>query len=102
MLIERSGRSIDEHCRFMVLWYDYATRYFVEEHAMRTQVTEHGVTIPKAWLEGIAEVEMQKEHNLIIVVPVHADDAIRALGKQPIRLDIEDASSHHDGYLYDR
>jgi hypothetical protein len=69
---------------------------------MRTKVTENGVNIPKAWLEGIDEVEIQKEQNLIIVVPVRADDPIRALGTQPIILDVEDASLHHDRYLYDR
>jgi hypothetical protein len=47
---------------------------------MRTKVTENGVNIPKAWLEGIDEVEIQKEQNMIIVVPVQADDPIRALG----------------------
>jgi hypothetical protein len=69
---------------------------------MRTKVTENGVNIPKAWLEGIEEVEIQKEHNMIIIVPVRADDPIRALGTQPIVLDVEDASFHHDRYLYDR
>jgi hypothetical protein len=69
---------------------------------MRTKVTENGVNIPKAWLEGIDEVEIQKEHNMIIVVPVQAADPIRALGTQPIILDVEDASLHHDRYLYDR
>jgi hypothetical protein len=69
---------------------------------MRTKVTENGVNIPKAWLEGIDEVEIQKEQNMIIVVPVHADDPIRTLGTQPIILDVEDASLHHDRYLYDR
>ena len=60
------------------------------------------MNIPKAWLEGIDEVEIQKEQNLIIVMPVQADDPIRALGTQPIILDVEDASLHHDRYLYDR
>jgi hypothetical protein len=69
---------------------------------MRTKVTENGVNIPKAWLEGIDEVEIQKEQNRIIVVPVQAADPIHALGTQPIILDVEDASLHHDRYLYDR
>jgi hypothetical protein len=69
---------------------------------MRTKVTEHGVNIPKAWLEGIDEVEIQKEQNMIIVVPVQAADPIRALGMQPIILDVKDASLQHDRYLYDR
>ncbi len=69
---------------------------------MRTKVTENGVLIPKVWLEGIDEVEIHKEQNMIIVVPVQADDPILDLGKQPILLDVEDASLNHDRYLYDR
>jgi hypothetical protein len=68
---------------------------------MRTKVTENGVLIPKVWLEGIDEVEIQKEQNMIIVVPVQVDDPILDLGKQPISLDVEDASLNHDRYLYD-
>jgi len=67
---------------------------------MRTKVTAKGVLIPKGWLEGIDEVDIQKAQNMIIVVPVHADDPILDLGKQPIRLDVEDASLNHDRYLY--
>jgi hypothetical protein len=69
---------------------------------MRTKVTENGVLIPKVWLEGIDEVEIHKEQNMIIVVPVQVDDPILDLGKQPISLDVEDASLNHDRYLYDR
>jgi hypothetical protein len=69
---------------------------------MRTKVTENGVLIPKVWLEGIDEVEIHKEQNMIIVVPVQVDDPIFDLGKQPISLDVEDASLNHDRYLYDR
>jgi hypothetical protein len=69
---------------------------------MRTKVTENGVLIPKAMLEGIDEVDIQKAQNMIIVVPVQADDPIVNLGKHPIRLDVKDASVNHDRYLYDR
>jgi hypothetical protein len=69
---------------------------------MRTKVTENGVLIPKEWLEGIDEVDIQKTQNMIIVVPVQAHDPILDLGKQPILLDVEDASINHDRYLYDR
>ena len=69
---------------------------------MRTKVTENGVLIPKMWLEGIDEVEIHKEQNMIIIVPVQVDDPILDLGKQPILLDVEDASLNHDRYLYDR
>ena len=69
---------------------------------MRTKVTENGVLIPKEWLEGIDEVDIQKTQNMIIVVPVQAEDPILALGKQPIVLDVEDASLNHDRYLYNQ
>ena len=69
---------------------------------MRTKVTESGVLIPKGWLEGIDEVDIQKTQNMIIVVPVQAEDPILNLGKQPILLDVEDASLHHDRYLYNQ
>ena len=69
---------------------------------MRTKVTENGVLIPKEWLEGIDEVDIQQTQNMIIVMPVQADDPILDLGKQPILLDVEDASLNHDRYLYDR
>jgi hypothetical protein len=69
---------------------------------MRTKVTEHGMLIPKMLLEGIDEVEIRKEQNVIVVVPVMADDPILGLGKQPITLDVDDASVNHDRYLYDR
>ncbi len=69
---------------------------------MRTKVTEDGVLIPKVWLEGIDEVEIHKEQNMIIVMPVQVDDPIFNLGKQPIILDVEDASLNHDRYLYDQ
>jgi len=69
---------------------------------MRTKVTENGVLIPKEWLEGIDEVDIQQTHNMIIVVPVQTDDPILNLGKQPVLLDVEDASLNHDRYLYDR
>ncbi len=69
---------------------------------MRTKVTENGVLIPKMWLEGIDEVDIQQTQNLIIVVSLQANDPILTLGKQPIRLDVEDASLNHDQYLYNQ
>ena len=69
---------------------------------MRTKVTEDGVLIPKMWLEGIDEVDIQKTQNMIIVVPVQVEDPILNLSKQPILLDVEDASLNHDRYLYNQ
>jgi hypothetical protein len=69
---------------------------------MRTKVTEHGVLIPKMLLEGVDEVDIRKERNVIIVMPVMADDPILDLGRQPVIIDVDDASANHDRYLYDR
>jgi hypothetical protein len=69
---------------------------------VRTKVTENGVLIPKAWLQGIDEVDIQHTPDMILVVPVQAHDPILNLGKQPILLDVEDASINHDQYLYNQ
>jgi hypothetical protein len=69
---------------------------------MRIKVTENGVLIPKMWLEGIDEVDIQQTPDMILVVPVQANDPILNLGKQPILLDVEDASINHDQYLYNQ
>jgi virulence-associated protein VagC len=66
---------------------------------MKTKVTEQGVLIPKRFLKGIEEVEIRREDDLILVVPV-SDDPILQLGKHPIADDIEDASENHDAYIY--
>ena len=47
------------------------------------------------------EAEIHQEHNMILVVPVRTDDPILDLGKQPIILDVDDASLNHDRSLYD-
>jgi len=67
---------------------------------MKSKVTRQGVRIPKRLLEGIDEVEIRKEANLILVVPITADDPILELGKQPIVADVTDASESHDRYIY--
>lgn len=65
---------------------------------MKTKVTERGVIVPKKFLKGIKEVEIRKERDLVLVVPV-VDDPIFQLGSQPISDEIEDASDNHDAYL---
>lgn len=67
---------------------------------MKTKVTSQGVRIPKRLLEGVDEVEIRKENNLILVVPVTKEDPILELGKHPIVVDVTDASENHDRYLY--
>lgn len=66
---------------------------------MKTKVTERGVLIPKKFLKGIKEVEIRREENIILVVPV-VNDPILQLGDHPITTDVEDASENHDAYIY--
>jgi virulence-associated protein VagC len=66
---------------------------------MKARVTQKGVTIPKALLEGVDAVEVRREDDVIVVVPL-VDDPILGLGSQPVDSDITDASENHDAYLY--
>ena len=67
---------------------------------MRSKVTEQGVILPKQWFQGVAEVEIQREEDRVVVVPVRADDPITRLGENPINVDMDDAAANHDRYLY--
>ena len=68
---------------------------------MRTKVTEHGLVIPKHLLQGVAEVDIQKQNGVIMVEPVSSRDPVLELGSAPVHsLEIRDASTHHDRYIY--
>lgn len=69
---------------------------------MQANVTEQGVTIPKLWLEGIDKVEILKEGDRVILIPVVTDkpDPIWGLGTQPVEDDISDASENLDLHIY--
>ncbi len=67
---------------------------------MKTEVTEQGITIPKQLLEGVNEVEIRKEKNYILVIPISGDDPISRFGKNPVSDGITDASENHDEYIY--
>lgn len=67
---------------------------------MRSRVTEQGLLIPKAWLADVDEVDIRREDDRVVVVPVRGRDPIFDLGKDPIEVDVDDASVNHDRYLY--
>lgn len=67
---------------------------------MQANVTEQGVVIPKMWLEGIDKVEISKEGDRIVLVPVVPEDPIWGLGTQPVNDGISDASENLDSHLY--
>lgn len=69
---------------------------------MKTKVTEQGLLIPKEFLQGIHEVEIRKEQDVIVIVPLDGPDPILRLGQQPVAGDVDDASLNHDRYLYGR
>jgi hypothetical protein len=66
---------------------------------MKTKVTEQGVLVPRKYFKGIEEVEIRKENDLVVVVPI-TDDPILQLGRHPVSDDVEDASKNHDQYIY--
>ena len=90
---------------------------------MLTKVTEEGVIIPKELLEGVTEVDIRKQNGIIVVVPtgkenaseasrqtrlhsarswveIPEDDPIYDIGKDPVTLEITDASENLDRYIY--
>ncbi len=69
--------------------------------AIKTKVTEQGVLIPPTFLQGIEEVEIRREDNVIIVSPTSQTDPVLDLGKDPVECGLADASEKHDKYLYD-
>lgn len=69
---------------------------------MRVKVTDEGVLIPRALLEGVEEVEIREENNLIVVEPVPVADPIFEFGTDPVAIGVSDAAEHHDRYLYGR
>jgi len=75
---------------------------------MRSKLTDEGVNLPMQWFLGATEVDILREGNRVIVVPVNTDDANEKLGenlelgKNPIHLEVDDAATNHDRYLYDQ
>lgn len=67
---------------------------------MRSKVTDQGVTLPKQWFQGVAEVEIRREDDRVVIVPVRGDDPITRLGENPVDVDVDDAAASHDRYLY--
>ncbi|MBH8571985.1 hypothetical protein I8752_02840 [Nostocaceae cyanobacterium CENA369] len=67
---------------------------------MKVKVTEQGVVIPKEFLEGVQEVEIRKENNLIVVITTIKSDPIFEMGMNPISCGVTDASEQTDVYIY--
>ena len=67
---------------------------------MKLKVTEQGVVIPKEFLEGVEEVEIRKENNLIVVITTIKSDPILEMGMHPVSCGVTDASEQSDTYIY--
>ena len=76
---------------------------------IKTKVTAQGVLIPRQLLEGIEEVEIKKENDVITIMPTEQMNSngshsqlglIWNLGENPVECGISDASEQHDKYLY--
>jgi virulence-associated protein VagC len=67
---------------------------------MKAKVTKRGLVIPKEMLADAEQVEIRKEDQTIVILPIIKDDPILDLGKRPVECGVPDASEHHDRYLY--
>jgi hypothetical protein len=81
---------------------------------MIIKVTADGVRIPKYYFNGADEVDLRREGDRLVIVPVVRDDAdgqgeasgpapensIWGLGSNPITLGVTDASTRLDDYIY--
>lgn len=67
---------------------------------MKTKVTKRGVVIPKDFFAGVVEVDIRKEADRIVVIPIVLADPILGLGENPVDCGVADAAEHHDNYLY--
>jgi hypothetical protein len=67
---------------------------------LKTKVTDKGVFIPKEFLQGLEEVEIRREGNVIVVIPSTSEDPILGFGKHPVACAEPDAADHYDRYFY--
>lgn len=67
---------------------------------MVAKVTDEGVVIPKTLLGKATEVQIIEQPGRVVVVFDPSADPIWGLGKNPITLDVDDASINHDKYIY--
>lgn len=51
---------------------------------MKVKVTYEGVTIPKQMFDGVQEVEIHRDGNRVIVIPLDEKDPIFGLGRNPV------------------
>ena len=67
---------------------------------MRAKVTESGLLVPRDMLQGISEVDIRRENDIIILTPVGGEDPLKRIGQNPVDDSITDGGENHDRYLY--
>lgn len=67
---------------------------------MTAKVTKKGLFVPKEYLPDVDEVEIRREHNTVVIIPIVFKDPILELGQHPVSANVDDASVSHDKYLY--
>jgi hypothetical protein len=67
---------------------------------MRAKVTESGLLVPRDMLQGISEVDIRRENDIIILTPVGDEDPLQRIGRNPVDDTIMDGAENHDRYLY--
>jgi hypothetical protein len=69
--------------------------------AVRLQVSDEGVVIPRDMLPNVKEVDVRKEGGVMVLTPLpDPDDPIWELGNDPVVCGLPDASENHDRYIY--
>lgn len=69
---------------------------------MKVTVTKEGLVVPRKLLKGVKQADVKWEKNKIIILPTKIEsDPIFSLGAHPGHSGLEDASVHHDKYLYE-
>lgn len=69
--------------------------------AVRLQVSDEGVVIPREMLPNVKEVDVRKEGGAMVLTPLpDPDDPIWELGNDPVVCGLPDASENHDRYIY--
>lgn len=69
--------------------------------AVRLQVSDEGVVIPREMLPNVKEVDVRKAGGVMVLTPLpDPDDPIWELGNDPVVCGLPDASENHDRYIY--
>ncbi|HEV3049443.1 MAG TPA: hypothetical protein VGX50_04005 [Longimicrobium sp.] len=69
--------------------------------AVRLQVTDEGVVIPREMLPNVKEVDLRKEGGVMVLTLLpDPDDPLWELGNDPVVCGLPDASENHDRYIY--